>query len=105
MCFCECAAGIVGEGESAFSSCDGSGDGVGDAAQDDIGDGGPIGEVESDGATRGGAIDDEFFARSVEDFGSGDGDLDAVVGIRSFRISEGDGASDIEVGAAFCECA
>ena len=37
-----------------------------------------------------GAIDDEFFARSVEDFGRGDGDLDAVVGIRSFRISEGD---------------
>ena len=52
-----------------------------------------------------GAIDDEFFARSVEDFGCGDGDLDAVVGIRSFRISEGDGVSDIEVGAAFCECA
>ena len=96
------AAAIFGEGEST-SSGDGSGDGVGDAAQDDIGDGGPIGEVESDGATRGGAIDDEFFARSVEDFGSGDGDLDAVVGIRSFRISDGDSASDIEVRAAFCE--
>ena len=61
-------------------------------------------EVEIDLATDRRA-DDEFFARSVEDFGCGDGDLDAVVGIRSFRISEGDGASDIEVGAAFCECA
>ena len=30
---------IFGEGESAFSSRDGSGDGVGDAAQADIGDG------------------------------------------------------------------
>ena len=35
----------------AFSSRDGSGDGVGDAAQADIGDGVAIVEVEIDGAT------------------------------------------------------
>ena len=82
---------------------DGSGDGVGDAAQDDIGDGVSIGEIEIDGDPGGGGVDDEFFAGAVEDFSCGDGELDAVVGIRSFRISDGDSASDIEVRAAFCE--
>ena len=56
-----------------------------------------------DGASGGGGVDDEFFAGAVEDFSCGDGELDAVVGIGSFRISEGDSASDIEVRAAFCE--
>ena len=51
LCVCEGAAAIFGEGESAFSSRDGSGDGVGDAAQADIGDGVAIVEVEIDGAT------------------------------------------------------
>ena len=103
MCVGEGATAVFGEGESAFPGGDGSGDGVGDAAQDDIGDGVSIGEIESDGASGGGGVDDEFFAGAVEDFSCGDGELDAVVGIGSFRIRDGDSASDIEVRAVFCE--
>ena len=94
---CEGAAAIFGEGESAFSSRDGSGDGVGDAAQTDIGDGVAIVEVEIDRSHRVAllmtsfSLDPSRISAVVTEIG-------AVVGIRSFRISEGDGASDIEVG-------